>query len=69
MPNTNRPLPIACPKCQHAGSILRVKSLTVMMLTCTRCSNTWATDMRSLPPDIQAKIPDALRDLEPFDGR
>ena len=24
MPNTNRPLPIVCPKCQHVGSILRV---------------------------------------------
>ena len=63
VPNTNRPLPITCPKCQHVGSILRVRSTTVMMLTCASCGHTWATEMASLPPEIQAKIPDALRDL------
>ena len=63
VPNTNRPLPIPCPRCQHVGSLLVVKSTTVMMLTCTNCRHTWATDMASLPQDIQEKIPDALRDL------
>ena len=63
MPNSNRPLPIPCPKCQHVGSMLIVKSLTVMMLTCANCSHTWATELTSLPPEIQEKIPDALRDL------
>jgi hypothetical protein len=43
--------------------MLIVKSMTVMMLTCANCRHTWATDMASLPPDIQEKIPDALRDL------
>ena len=63
VPNTNRPLPIQCPKCQHNGSRLVVRSLTVMSLTCANCGHFWATDMKSLPPEIQEKIPDALRDL------
>jgi len=45
------------------GSLLIVKSTTVMMLTCANCRHTWATDLTSLPPEIQEKIPDALRDL------
>lgn len=63
VPNTNRPLPIQCPKCQHNGSRLVVRSLTVMSLTCAKCGHFWAADMESLPPEIQEKIPDALRDL------
>lgn len=63
VPNTNRPLPIQCPKCQHNGSRLVVRSLTVMSLTCANCGHFWATDMKALPPEIQEKIPDALRDL------
>jgi DNA-directed RNA polymerase subunit M/transcription elongation factor TFIIS len=59
-------LPIPCPKCQHVGSRLRVASLTVMMVTCARCGHTWATEYKSLPEDIQEKIPDALRDLKRF---
>ena len=43
--------------------MLVVKSMTVMMLTCANCRHTWATDMASLPLEIQEKIPDALRDL------
>jgi hypothetical protein len=38
MPNTNRPLPIQCPKCQHNGSTLLVKSLTILTLTCASCA-------------------------------
>jgi len=60
MPNTDRPLPIECPKCQHVGSKLRVKSLTVMTITCASCGHTWAADLPSLPPDIQ----DAVRELD-----
>jgi len=45
------------------GSLLIVKSITVMMLTCANCRHTWATDLTSLPPEIQEEIPDALRDL------
>ena len=63
VPNTNRPLPIQCPKCQHNGSRLVVKSLTVMSVTCANCGHFWATDLESLPPEIQERIPDALRDL------
>jgi transcription elongation factor Elf1 len=62
VPNSNCPLPIPCPKCQHVGSMLVVKSTTVMMLTCANCRHTWATEMASLPQDIQEKIPDVLRD-------
>jgi len=43
--------------------VLVVKSTTVMMLTCANCRHTWATDVASLPPDIQEQIPDVLRDL------
>ena len=50
-----------CPKCQHEGSLLVVKSLTIMTLTCAACRHTWATELKSLPPDVQAHIPDALR--------
>ena len=60
VPNTNMPLPIRCPKCHHKGSMLLVRSLTVMTLTCAECGHTWATDMNSLPPDVQARVPDAL---------
>ena len=66
MPNTNRPLPIPCPKCPHVGSRLRVAGLTVMMLTCASCGHTWATEYKSLPADVQEKIPDALRELKQF---
>ena len=62
VPNTNRPLPIPCPKCHHDGSRLVVRSLTVMSLTCANCGHFWATDLESLPPEIQKKVPDALRD-------
>jgi hypothetical protein len=62
VPNTTKPLPIRCPKCQHNGSTLVVKSLTVMSVTCANCGHFWATDLESLPPEIQEKIPDALRD-------
>jgi hypothetical protein len=43
--------------------MLVVKSATVMMLTCANCRHTWAIDMASLPPEVQEKIPDVLRDL------
>jgi uncharacterized Zn finger protein len=62
MPNTNRPLPIPCPKCHHNGCTLVVKSLTVMTVMCANCGHVWATDMDSLPPEIQERIPAALRD-------
>jgi transcription elongation factor Elf1 len=60
MPNSGRPLPIRCPKCEHDGSLLVVKSLTVMTLTCAACAHVWATEMAQLPPNIQARVPDAL---------
>jgi hypothetical protein len=46
--------------------MLRVRSMTVMMLMCASCGHTWATEYEALPPDIQEKIPDALRDLRGF---
>ena len=60
VPNTNRPLHFVCPKCHHDGCLLVVKSLTVMTWTCDGCGHTWATDMQHLPPEIQARVPDAL---------
>ena len=65
MPNTNRPLHFVCPRCQHDGCLLVVKSLTVMTWTCERCRHTWATDMQHLPPDIQSRVPDAIDLLRP----
>jgi uncharacterized Zn finger protein len=62
MPNTGRPLPIQCPKCQHDGSTLVIKSYTVVTLTCASCCHFWASDLLSLPAEIQTKIPDALQD-------
>jgi hypothetical protein len=56
MPNTNNPLPIQCPKCQHDGSRLVVKSISVMTLTCAGCAHTWATRIDWLPADIQEKV-------------
>jgi uncharacterized Zn finger protein len=62
MPNTGGPLPIQCPKCQHDGSMLVIKSYTVMTLTCASCGHFWASDLLSLPAEIQKRIPDALQD-------
>ena len=61
--NTDFPLPIQCPKCQHVGSMLLIKSITVMTFKCDSCGHTWATDLASLPPDIRDNVPDALREL------
>ena len=60
MPNSDRPLLFHCPRCQHAGCLLVVKSLTVMTWTCEGCQHTWATEMQHLPPEIQARVPAAL---------
>jgi hypothetical protein len=60
VPNTDRPLPIECPKCQHVRSKLRVTSLTVMTVTCASGGHTWSADLPSLPLDIQ----DAVRELD-----
>ena len=62
MPNTNRPLPIQCPKCQHNGSTLLVKSLTILTLTCASCAHTWATQIEWLPAEIQERVHAILKD-------
>lgn len=61
MPNTNRPLPIHCPKCDHGASTLVVKSWTVMTVECTNCHHSWATELDALPGDIQVKVHEVLR--------
>ena len=60
MPNTNQPLPIECPKCHYDGCLLVVKSLTIMTCTCVQCRHTWATEMASLPQEVQKRIPEAI---------
>jgi hypothetical protein len=60
MPNTNQPLPIRCPNCEHEGCTLVVKSLTVMTVKCANCRHFWATDLESLPSEVHERIPDAL---------
>jgi uncharacterized Zn finger protein len=62
VPNTNRSLPIQCPKCQLVGSMLVVKSITVMTVRCAACGHTWATDLLSLAVEIQEKVQAALED-------
>jgi hypothetical protein len=57
MPNTGNPLPIpCCPKCQHDGCVLAVKSFTIMSCTCAKCGHFWATQIDWLPLDIQKKV-------------
>ena len=63
MPNTNNPLPLQCPKCQHVGGLLVVKSLTVMTVTCASCKHFWATRIDFLPLDIQEKVHRVLQNL------
>ncbi len=60
MPNTDRPLPIECPKCHSEGCVVIVKSLTVITCACATCRHTWATALESLPLDVQARVPDAI---------
>jgi transcription elongation factor Elf1 len=60
--NTDFPLPIQCPNCQHVGSMLLIKSLTVITLKCASCRHTWATDFDSLPAEIQQKVDAVLQD-------
>ena len=62
VPNTNRPLPIRCPKCRHSWSKLVVKSLTVMTVTCTACKHTWETELKGLPLEIQERVHAVVRD-------
>lgn len=56
MPNTNRPLSIQCPQCQHIGCTLLVKAITIMTVTCASCGHAWATQIAWLPSDIQEKV-------------
>jgi uncharacterized Zn finger protein len=61
-PNTNQPLPIQCPKCHRDGSKVIVSSVTVMTCTCERCGHVWATEMPSIPEDIQQRVREVLDD-------
>jgi transcription elongation factor Elf1 len=61
MPKKDRSLPIQCPKCHHHGSTLLIKSYTVMTLMCVSCRHMWASDLMSLPAEIQKKIPDTFQ--------
>jgi Zn ribbon nucleic-acid-binding protein len=62
VPNSNKPLPIYCPKCNHNGSMLIVQSLTVIMVKCDDCRHTWATDLESLPDEVQEKVRAVVQD-------
>jgi ribosomal protein L37AE/L43A len=56
VPNTDRVLPIQCPKCQYGGSTLVARGLTIITLKCISCAYTWAMQFDSLSPDIQEQI-------------
>ena len=62
MPNTGRPLPLACPECQHVGAQLIVRAISVITAECARCGRVWAMSLDSLPIDIQAKVLDSVAD-------
>ena len=62
MPNTNRPLPIPCPKCHHDGSTLVAMSQTIITVTCASCRHSWATELDTLPLDIQVNVQVAVED-------
>jgi len=63
LPNTGQPLPILCPKCQHLGCRLVVKSLSVMTCSCAACDHTWASEIDALPREISEKVRAILPDL------
>jgi hypothetical protein len=56
MPDTDRQLPIHCPKCQHAGCTLLVKGITIITVTCASCAHVWATSLDFLPDEIQGPV-------------
>ena len=56
MPNTDRHLPIHCPKCRHVGCTLLVKGITIITVTCASCAHTWATRLDFLPDDVQGTV-------------
>ena len=68
MPNTNRPLPIQCPKCQRLECTLMVESATIMLVRCVRCQHAWATQIDWLTPEIREKVHAILHDEEPMNG-
>ena len=63
LPNTNNPLRIECPKCRHDRGRLLAESITVITVTCASCHHAWATDLSSLPLEIQEKVHAALRNM------
>ena len=64
MPNTDRHLPIHCPKCPHIGCTLIVKGITIITVTCASCAHTWATRLDFLPDDIQGTVLAILSQIE-----
>jgi transcription elongation factor Elf1 len=56
MPNTDRHLPINCPKCRQVGCTLVVKGITIITVTCASCAHTWATRLDFLPDDIHGTV-------------
>jgi hypothetical protein len=57
-----RTLPITCPTCPRTGSMVVVKSITVMTVMCASYGHTWATEVDALPPNIQLKVHAILRE-------
>jgi ribosomal protein S27E len=62
VPNTDRPLQIPCPKCEHTACTLVVKSISDMTVKCPNCGHSWATELEALPEDIQMMVRAVLRD-------
>jgi transcription elongation factor Elf1 len=60
--NTGRPFQIRCPKCEHTGCTLAVKSISDMTVACPNCGHSWATELKALPEDIQEIVRGLLND-------
>ena len=56
MSDSNRWLPIRCPKCHHVGCTLTVTGQTVIAVTCVSCGHMWAAPLESLSLDVQEKV-------------
>ena len=49
-------LPLHCPKCDHDGALLRIRSTTVLTVNCADCTHSWSVDIGALPPEIEEQV-------------
>ena len=54
-------LPLRCPKCEHEGATVVVRSYTVVTLVCRTCPHTWSTEIAALPEAVYKQLPPVVR--------